>query len=168
MRTNDTNVADMAMKLATGQIPKALIKRPTTGIYYGVAFPDGWRLFPYRYDQFPMIDHVDLWATHICPALSRAWAAVLKIPKQVLSAELEEYTYGFPRGRIGQDVKYRYLVLNGNDVEDYMSVSRQDIVRAFSLPKNAVWEDDEHEHCQYDEKEAVRNLFRIKKDWKAV
>jgi hypothetical protein len=31
-----------------------------------------------------------------------------------------------------------------------------------------LWEDDEHEHCHEDDKEAVRRLFNIKEDWSAV
>lgn len=143
------------------------IKRsPTTGIYYILRYPNGWRLFSFRYDQHPgELGHPDVWERFVVKSLAEPWSRRLRVNPRWLAEELRLCCYGFPRGRVVGVGHRRLVVLWGADHLRF--VTKAAVARAFSCP-GLRWEIDEHEHCQCDDKEAVRRVLRIEEDWPSV
>ncbi len=148
---------------------------PSSGIYYVLRFADGWRVLPYRYAEFPgEVDHSELWEDIAAPVLAQDWAPILCTPPSSLERRLKLHTYGFPRGRIFQvPSTERFTVLHGEDLRPFMGVEPALIERLFGLDTpvgTAIWEEDEHEHCQEDDRDAVRQVLRLPEHevWAAV
>ncbi len=135
----------------------------TDGIYYAMRAPSGWTLFAYRFDEFPEIDHSELWETHVAPILALRWAPSAKAAK--LEAELASFPYAFPRGRVSRSGN-RFLVSHGGDLP--ASITKSAVMRAFSLPPNTPWELDNHEICAEIDRDAVRRLLKLKETWPAT
>ncbi|MEQ1747991.1 MAG: hypothetical protein ABL974_01105 [Prosthecobacter sp.] len=140
---------------------------PVSGIYYIVRYPAGWVPLTWVYESgLPHMDHPEFWEHHVAPLLAAKWAAARKTTPARLEESLRLHTYAFPRGRI---TIYQGIarVLHGTDAIPRMRFSRAAIESEFNLVE-PLWEDDEHEHCHEDDKEAVRRLLSIKEDWAAV
>jgi hypothetical protein len=137
------------------------------GVFYVVPHPkSGWRVFPYRYDEFPgESDHPEVWEDIVAPVISMWWSG--QNPKRADKIEdaIKLHTYGFPRGRV-QRIGIRYMVSHGNDWKGL--VSKNMIERAFGISGKATWEFDSHEQVQEDDKKTVQQVFKLKKDWPSV
>ena len=144
---------------------------PSEGIYYVLRYPDGWQPFALRFDEFPEMDHSDMWADFVAPVLAQGWSRALKLPPTRLENRLKLHAYGFPRGRVARAPgKMIFNILYGGDVTPAMGVSNATIERLFSVTGVSKWVRDEHEQCQLDDRDAVRDALRIgpKESWKAV
>jgi hypothetical protein len=148
-------------------IKESQAEAPVPGIYFIVRYPTGWVPLTWVYESgFPPMDHPEFWEHHAVPILAAKWAAARKTTLARLEESLRLHTYAFPRGRITIH-KGQTRVLNGSDTIPQMHLSRAAIESEFNLV-GPLWEDDEHEHCHGDDKEAVRWLLSIKEDWTAV
>ena len=145
---------------------------PSAGIYYVARFADRWEIYPYAYAEFPEeIDHLELWEGLVAPTLAHSWAPRLGRTPAELERALRLHTYAFPRGRVcAVPGTLRFTVLHGADTRPFMGVTPQLIERLFGLAGRCAWEEDEHEHCQTDDCDAVRELLRLprKERWFAV
>lgn len=140
---------------------------PVPGIYFIVRYPTGWVPLTWVYESgFPSMDHPEFWEHHGVPILVAKWAAARKTTPARLEESLRLHTYAFPRGRITIH-KGQTRVLHGSDIIPQMRLSRAAIESEFNLVE-PLWEDDEHEHCHEDDKEAVRRLLIIKEGWPGV
>ena len=137
-------------------------ERPFEGIFYVWRKPTGWGLFPYRFDEFPEIDHCALWSYHVVPVLAHLWAPKLKRPARVVAELIENLPYGFPRGRISKAGR-GYLVLHGDDFGEFCA--RGTVEKAFSLNGTAKWDHDDHEVCSDFDKAQLRHILKIRENW---
>jgi len=146
----------------------------TTGCYYVVRLPLGWRVIAFREDEFPgEPGHVELWMQEngLAEWLARQWAASLGKNPGRLAAELSGCWYGFPRGRVTQSSS-QYRVHHGADLTRKMNVSRLALETLFGIQSRATcktkWIFDEHERCQREDVESIRSLLRIPETWNAA
>lgn len=95
------------------------------------------------------------------------WAKTLRWSATDVLQEIRLLTYAFPRGRVSR-VGNRYFVLHGADLTTSMKISKRMIEQPFGIAGNCSWHLDEHEHCQADDKEQMRDILGIKEDWDAV
>lgn len=136
---------------------------PSEGLYYLVLTPTGWEPYSYRFDEFPELDHPELWEDYVAPVLAHRWAAKLKRPASVLEKNLAYHPFAFPRGRVGGKP---WKVFHGKDTPK--GISRALIQRLFTLPPSTKWELDDHEQCQKVDRDDVRALLNIRETWPAV
>ncbi len=153
-------VAQSARELLENLVEAA---NPSEGIYYCLRNPDGWAPFPYRFDEYPRIDHATFWAEYIVPVLAMRWSRALNVPAKRLESGLELAAHGFPRGRVMRNVAGRYVVLHGDGMP--RSIRRKTIDRLFSLPRDTKWEPDSEERCQVEQRDVIRGLLRLKETW---
>ena len=156
------------------QRPSTFSHSATTGCYYVVRLPLGWRAIAFREDEFPgEPGHVELWMQEygLAEWLARQWAAPLGKSPGRLVAELSECWYGFPRGRVTQSGS-QYQVRHGADLTRKMNVTRPALEALFGIQPRATlktkWVFDEHERCQQEDMESIRSLLRISETWNAV
>lgn len=141
--------------------------QPIAGIYYLVRYPSGWNVLTWAYeDGLPHWDHPEFWEYHVAPIMAAKWARRRRTTSDRLLQHLHLHTYAFPRGRI-TIYRGKTRVLHGSDTIAPMRFDTAAIEREFNLVQ-PLWEDDEHEHCHEDDKEAVRHLFGIKEDWPGI
>jgi hypothetical protein len=99
-KTQRLEATTRARELVEGRLKTPL---PSAGIYYAVLCAEGWRLFPYRYDEFSdLVDHVEMWDELVAHFVARKWAKTTKKAAD-LEEHLKKYTYAFPRGRVYRD-----------------------------------------------------------------
>ena len=142
------------------------------GIFYLVPFPEGWVVRPIRFDQCadPDFGHPGYWEEVVAEVLAKKWHS--RVAKEYptpndLRAELLPLVYAFPRGRItGQGRKF--IVYHGRNFEAFMKCERKVVESHFGIQGRCVWQFDEHEQCQELDKERVREVLRLRNDWKAV
>jgi hypothetical protein len=140
--------------------------KPTEGIYYVVRTPEGWSLFPYRFDECAECGHLQLWEEYLAPILAQVWAGTLRRPAHRIEKELRLLTYGFPRGRVSI-AERRHIVLHGNDSVPQL-IPKSELLAAFSLRRGTRFVLDDHEHCQADDRDAIRGVLQIAAQWPAV
>lgn len=127
---------------------------PSEGIYYILPYPGKWSLFPYRFDQFPEIDHSELWESYCSAMMASAWSKKLNVSPRQFRSQIMELVYSVPRGRITKG-KGGYLIFNGNDWKQ-TGISEQDIRAAFGLPATSKLMFDDHE-VQFEEQTTELN-----------
>jgi hypothetical protein len=138
------------------------------GVYYVVRLPAKWSLLAYRYRDKPPLDHTEFWEAEVAIHLAGAWGAVLGKSTAAVLRRIRLHTYAFPRGRVCQPESGRYVVLHGCDLTSKMKISKRTIENSFGIVSRCSWEEDEHEHCQRMDNEAVRFFLGIKETWKTV
>jgi hypothetical protein len=138
---------------------------PSEGIFYVVRFPRGWESVALRFDQGQEVGHPEFWREQIVPRIAREWSRVLNRAARALETELRMLEYGFPRGRVVRQAT-RFTVFNGNDLGRFMKVTKAAIEGRFGIIGLARWQEDDHEHCLREDKEAVRQLLHLREDWK--
>lgn len=158
---------------ASSRPPGHEVPAPSAGIYYVLRLPAaGWRVWSYRYAEQPdTVDHSEFWEEFVAPALAREWAGHLGSAPAALTRRLKRHTYGFPRGRVAVPLgSSRHVVLHGRDLRPFMGVAPAFVEGLFGIAGRASWEEDEHEHCQVDDRDAVRALLRLSdgENWAAV
>lgn len=138
---------------------------PSEGAYFYVRYPLGWDLYAVRALDRGFIGHSTLWEELVCPDLAKQWSKTLKVPAKALERELKLHVYGFPRGRVSKGSGRSWLVLHGGDAS---GLSKVKVECAFQIGKRAKWERDSHEQCQAADRDAVREILKIKETWPAV
>jgi hypothetical protein len=138
---------------------------PSAGIFYVVCNPQGWGIYPYRFDRFPEIGHPEFWETVVAPVLARRWRPNNPPRFRELEAKLLNHPYGLPRGRIAE-VGRQFVVYHGNDFSGL--VERDQIEGAFDIQKRCRWQFDDHERCLTADKDEVRAHLGIKGGWPAA
>lgn len=140
---------------------------PGEGIYYVVRFPAGWKAVFYRFEDDSDYNHYEWWEQSISAMIAAKWAKALGKSREAIRRDIELLTYAFPRGRISK-VGKRFLVLHGADLTPSMRMSKKLIEDAFGISGRCSWRFDEHEQCQVDDKEAIRQYFGIHEYWNGV
>ena len=141
--------------------------QPAEDIFYVIRHPDGWRAHAQRFNDGRDIGHPDFWEQRLAATVAAAWHLRRHLPAAVLESRLGLCCYGFPRGRVLKRGR-QFVICHGNDLKPFMGVTRRNIERLFGIERIAKWEEDEHEHCQVDEKETVREVLHLVEDWPAV
>lgn len=141
--------------------------KSTEGIYYVVRYPTKWRLVSDPFIGGRDNDHYKWWEEVVAGMVALEWAKPLGQDATALQKAIRLLTYAFPRGRVSR-VDNRYLVLHGGDLTASMKISKKVIEQPFGIAGNCSWHLDEHEHCQADDKEQMREILNITDDWDAV
>ena len=132
-----------------------------------VRFPAGWEAIFYRFEDGIDNNHYEWWEQTVSARIAAKWAKVLVKSGETIRRDIELLTYAFPRGRISK-VGKRFLVLHGADLTQPMRISKKLIEGAFGISGRCSWRFDEHEQCQQDDKEQIRQYLKIPEDWNAV
>lgn len=135
------------------------MKGPTEGLWYVVRFPKAWRLLTVYVPSASDFGHEWYWESCVAPRVGSQWQLSVYDIKR-----LTGLVYGFPRGRVVR-LGRSYVVYHGGDLEHLVTAA--DIVRAFRLPFQTVFDLDQHEVCLHADKEAVRAILHIEEDWSA-
>lgn len=147
---------------------KNQVALPSTGIYYIIPTPKRWEFIEFVFDNVTYPDtmnHQDAWENEVIHYLGSAWEYTLNSPAKLTAHLLKLHIYGFPRGRISLLDGKRYVVLNGNNIIPEMKITKSAIEKAFGLHR-PTWEFDQHEQVVADDKQAVREILKIKEDWR--
>lgn len=135
------------------------------GVYFVVRLSDSWKIVSDLAQERDGPAHIDLWETQLARRVAREWAPVLKSTESALLRRLDNCPYAFPRGRV---VKHagKFVVYHGEDLEAFMKISKQMIETEFGIVGKARWQLDEHERCQREDKEIVREVLGLRENWK--
>lgn len=140
------------------------IERPKSyseGIWYLVRLREQWTLMAHRFSgQGHEIDHSQYWEKTVAPMLAAEW----KLSNHQAS-ELSLLVYGFPRGRVVNS-RDGYIFFNGEDFSPF--ATKKQIANVFSLHSGFAFRFDDHERCQFEDKQALRVLLNLKEDWQAA
>ena len=142
---------------------KTLASHPHSsgGIWYLVRLPSGGQLICHSFnDAVSEPDHSQFWESRVAPFLAIRW----KLSKHQ-SAELHLLVYGFPRGRVVKSTG-GYTFFNGDDFSAF--VTKNQIAGAFLIRSGFTFRFDEHEQCQFEDKQGLRALLGIDDDWPAT
>lgn len=137
------------------------------GIFYVIREPHAWKIVSRSHEDGNQLAHVDVWEREIVSELAREWAKKARLDAANVSRQIVNYPYAFPRGRVVKTGS-RFVVFHGNDLTAKMKITRLMIEKCFGIQGRAKWQADDHERCQHDDKETVRQLLKIRDDWDAV
>ncbi len=138
---------------------------PSEGIFYVVRLPNAWEPMTLRFEGGADVGHPDFWRHKLVPLLARAWSPLLGLSARELESNLSLCEYGFPRGRVVRQGN-TFRVFHGNDLRKFMNITRVSIEGQFGIIGAARWQEDEHEQCLKEDKQAVQALLRLREDWK--
>ena len=139
---------------------------PSTGIYYLILLPIGWRLAVYRDgDSGKPLSHAEFWAEDVCDLFGRLWSRALNSRRlEAHSKTLADHCHCFPCGRITKDAD-SYTIFHGHDEESTSEGTWRDVESIFGIVGMARWVQDDQERCLYHDREAVRSLLQQGVKW---
>jgi hypothetical protein len=141
---------------------------PSQGIFYLIRFPEGWEPVISRFSEGQEMGHPVFWRMQVVPHLTLRWAPILKRNHIDVETDLRPCEYGFPRGRVVSKGKGRFSVVHGNEFMPFMKITPAHIETLFGIAGMAKWLEDDHEHCLREDKDPVRQILRLKENWKAL
>jgi hypothetical protein len=139
---------------------------PSTGLYYLILLPTGWRLAVYRdIDSGKPSLHEEFWAEDVCDLFGQLWSRALNSRRlESHSKVLTAHPHCFPRGRISKD-KDGYSIFCGHDEKSTPEGTRRQIELIFGVVGMATWIEHDQERCLQDDREAARTLLQKGVTW---
>jgi hypothetical protein len=137
------------------------------GIYYVVRYRTKWELVFDHFSGETDRNHYDWWQEAVTGMVAARWTKALHRSQASIKQDISLLSYAFPRGRVS-NAGDTFLVLHGSNLTAKMKMPKTKIESAFGIQGHCRWLFDEHEQCQEDDKEQMRQVLGITEDWKAV
>jgi len=141
---------------------------PSTGVYYLILLPTGWRLAVHRdVDSGNPLSHAEFWAGDVTDLFGRLWSRVLSSRRlEAHLGTLSERFHCFPRGRVSKDEdRDGYTIFHGHDEKSTSVGTWRAIESIFGIVGMARWVEDDQERCFHDDREAVKSLLQEGVKW---